>query len=72
LNNKTSTANKTTTVGPQMPPFSSSGSDAFTGSCGGVSIGGAGVGVSTFQWLYSFFFDWGTYFFHLFFNGSVT
>jgi len=50
LNTCTTIANSTTTVGPQMPPFSSSGSGAFTGSCSGgrVSTGGAVVvGVST-------------------------
>jgi len=49
LKSKTSIASKTTTIGPQMPPFFS-GSGAFTCSCsgGGVSTGGAGVGVSTF------------------------
>jgi hypothetical protein len=48
LNTGTTIASKTTTVGPQMPPFSSSGSGAFAGSCsgGGVSTGGAGAGVS--------------------------
>jgi hypothetical protein len=44
LKSKTTIANSTTTVGPQMPPFCSSGSGAFTGSCsgGGVSTGGEG------------------------------
>jgi len=52
LNNNTIIANKTTTVGPQMPPFSSSGvSGAFTCSRSGgeVSTGGAGEGVSNYH-----------------------
>jgi len=52
LKSKTAIASKITTVGPQMPPFSSSVvSGAFSGSCSGtgVSTGGAGVvGVSIF------------------------
>jgi hypothetical protein len=32
LNNKTSSASSTITVGPQMPPFSSGVSGAFSGS----------------------------------------